>query len=113
MLLQMNLLLASNNANKRTEFEALMPAKIRLYTLQECNIYEELPENEHTIEGNSFSKARFAASLAEMPCIAEDTGLEVFALHNEPGVYSARYAGSNATSQANVDLLLKNLKTIN
>lgn len=109
----MNLLLASNNVNKRKEFEAIMPSSIHLYSLTECGIYEELPENEDSIEGNSLSKAKFAAAMAKMPCIAEDTGLEVVALNNEPGVYSARYAGPKATSEDNVALLLKNLHTIN
>lgn len=109
----MQLLLATNNKNKRIEFEALMPKHIQLLTLDEVSITEELPENEQTIEGNSLSKAKYAFEHSNIACIAEDTGLEVEALNNEPGVYSARYAGNSATSEENIDLLLANLNTIN
>jgi XTP/dITP diphosphohydrolase len=108
----MKLLLASNNANKRKEFQAILPDNIVLLSLQDVGIFEEIPENESTIEGNSLAKARYASEKAGVACIAEDTGLEVLYLNNEPGVRSARYAGENVNSQENIDLLLSNLKTI-
>ena len=109
----MKLLLATNNNNKRIEFEALMPKNIELVTLKEVSIEEDLPENELTIEANSLSKAKYAFEHAHIPCIAEDTGLEVASLNNEPGVYSARYAGPMASSEENIDLLLSRMSTIN
>jgi XTP/dITP diphosphohydrolase len=108
----MKLLLATNNVNKRIEFQSLIPATISLLNLEEVGIYEELPEYEKTIEGNSLSKAQYASEKAGIPCMAEDTGLEVYALNNEPGVYSARYAGEKATAIDNTKLLLQKLETI-
>ncbi|MEI6312556.1 MAG: RdgB/HAM1 family non-canonical purine NTP pyrophosphatase [Bacteroidota bacterium] len=108
----MKLLLATNNVNKRIEFQSLLPATISLLSLEDVAIHEELPEHEKTIEGNSLSKAKYASEKAGIPCMAEDTGLEVYAINNEPGVYSARYAGENATSADNIKLLLHKLHTI-
>lgn len=108
----MKLLLATNNQNKRKEFLALMPADVELMTLQELGILEDIPENEASIEGNSLAKAKYASIRANLPCIAEDTGLEIEALNNEPGVYSARYAGEPANDEANIALVLSKLDTI-
>jgi len=100
------IVLATNNRHKISEIQAISPASIQWISLQEVNILDELPETANTIEGNSRQKAAYAFSKTQLPTLAEDTGLEVEALHGEPGVYSARYAGVNATSEENIEKLL-------
>ena len=68
-----------------------------------------MPETRPTLEGNSLQKAEFVFQKYKVPCFADDTGLEVEALHGEPGVYSARYAGEHKNSNDNINLLLQKL----
>ena len=74
------------------------------------NCHEDIPETEKTLQGNALLKARHVRDNYEMDCFADDTGLEIEALNGEPGVYSARYAGENCTSEDNIDLVLTKLK---
>lgn len=106
------IVLATNNQHKISEIQAISPASIQWISLKDVNILDDLPETSGTIEGNSFQKAAYAFSRAQLPTIAEDTGLEVAALNGEPGVYSARYAGEKATSTENIDKLLLALDKI-
>ena len=71
--------------------------------------FEELPETQDTIEGNSRQKAEYVFDKFKVACFADDTGLEVEALNQSPGVYAARYAGEQKNSDDNIELLLKNL----
>ena len=73
-----------------------------------CN--EDIPETASTLEGNAEIKARYVKEHYGYDCFADDTGLEVEALNGAPGVLSARYAGEAHDSQANMDLLLKNMR---
>ena len=68
--------------------------------------HEEIDETESTLEGNAKIKSDYVFDKFGLNCFADDTGLEVEALGGAPGVYSARYAGDNATFQDNVDKLL-------
>jgi XTP/dITP diphosphohydrolase len=68
------------------------------------------PETADTLEGNAHQKAMFVYKNYGIDCFADDTGLEVEALHGAPGVYSARYAGEGHDSEANINKLLQNLK---
>lgn len=106
------IVLATNNQHKISEIQAISPASIQWISLKDVNILDDLPETSGTIEGNSLQKAAYAFSRAQLPTIAEDTGLEVAALNGEPGVYSARYAGEKATSTENIDKLLLALDKI-
>lgn len=106
------IVLATNNQYKISEIQAISPASIQWISLKDVNILDDLPETSGTIEGNSLQKAAYAFSRAQLPTIAEDTGLEVAALNGEPGVYSARYAGEKATSTENIDKLLLALDKI-
>ncbi len=106
------IVLATNNQHKISEIQAISPASIQWISLKDVNILDDLPETSGTIEGNSIQKAAYAFSRAQLPTIAEDTGLEVAALNGEPGVYSARYAGEKATSTENIDKLLLALDKI-
>jgi len=67
---------------------------------------EDIPENEATLEGNALLKARFIHNATGMNVFADDTGLETEALNGDPGVHSARFAGENKDSEANIDKLL-------
>jgi XTP/dITP diphosphohydrolase len=98
----MTLVFASNNEHKITEIKSLLGSNIRLLSLRDVNILEDIPEPEPTIEGNALAKARFAHKVSGMNVFADDTGLEIGALGGMPGVHSARFAGENKDSSANI-----------
>jgi XTP/dITP diphosphohydrolase len=100
---------ATNNQHKLEEIRALLGPFFQLKSLQDIGFYEELPETQNTIEGNSLQKANYVFERYGISCFADDTGLEVESLGGAPGVYSARYAGDHKNSEDNIDLLLKNL----
>ena len=105
----MKLCFASNNEHKLTEIRQLIGDQYQIVSLQEIGCTEELPEEQTTLEGNSRQKAEYVWQHYGVSCFADDTGLEVFALQGEPGVYSARYAGPQRSSTDNMALLLQNL----
>ncbi len=104
------LIFATNNANKVTEIQHLMPAGIQVISLKEAGIDREIPEPHPTLEENAAEKSGVIHQLTGTDCFSEDTGLEVEVLNGEPGVKSARYAGEPVSHSANMDLLLKNLE---
>jgi XTP/dITP diphosphohydrolase len=104
----MKLCFATNNSHKLEEVRHAIK-NFQIVSLEEIRCFEELPETRDTIEGNSLQKAEFVFDKYKFPCFADDTGLEVDALDNAPGVYSARYAGPQRNSDDNINLLLKNL----
>ena len=106
----MKLVFATHNKNKVTEIQQLLPDTVEILTLTDIGCHEDIPETADTIEGNALLKARYVFDKFGYPCFADDTGLEVTALNNEPGVYSARYAGEPSNSEANIEKLLKNLE---
>lgn len=102
---------ATNNANKVREIQQLLGNDFEVLSLADIGCHEELLENQPTIEGNSMQKAQYVWENYRVNCFADDTGLEVEALENAPGVYSARYAGPQRSDADNMDLLLKNLES--
>ena len=108
----MKLCFASHNVHKLKEIKVLIPSSIELVSLYDIGCTEDIPETQSTLEGNSLQKAETVFQKYKINCFADDTGLEVEALNNEPGVRSARYAGDQKDSRANVQLLLKNLEGI-
>ncbi|WP_298904293.1 non-canonical purine NTP diphosphatase [uncultured Psychroserpens sp.] len=106
----MQLVFATNNLNKLKEVQALVPQHIKLLSLKDIGCFEDIPETQLTIEGNAIQKAEYVKEHYGFDCFADDTGLEVKALNNEPGVFSARYAGAQRNSNDNMNLLLKNLE---
>lgn len=106
----MEICFATNNANKIKEIKELLPTHIKLLSLQDIGCEEELREDKSTLEGNSHQKASYVFENYNIPCFADDTGLEVYSLNGEPGVRSARYAGDERDNAANIDLLLKKLE---
>jgi len=105
----MKLCFASNNEHKLTEIRQIIGDQYQIVSLQEIGCFEELPEEQTTLEGNSRQKAEYVWHHYQTSCFADDTGLEVFALNGDPGVYSARYAGLQRSSRDNMALLLQNL----
>lgn len=105
----MTICFASNNQNKHSEIQALLGTSIHIQTLKDIGCSEDLPETQRTLEGNAKQKAEYVFQHFNLPCFADDTGLEVAVLDGDPGVFSARYAGPQRSNEDNMALLLKNL----
>ncbi len=105
----MKLVFATNNLHKLSELKSMLPKEIELLSLSEINCNEELPETQNTLEGNAMQKASFVYQNYGYNCFADDTGLEIEALNNEPGVYSARYAGLHCSADDNIKKVLQQL----
>ncbi len=103
------LVFATNNTNKIMEVQSMLPATIQIISLESIGCREEIPETANTIEGNAIQKANYVTEKYGYDCFADDTGLEVEALHGEPGVDSAHYAGQQRNAVDNMDKLLNNL----
>ena len=106
----MKLVFASNNKHKITEIQQLVGSKFQILSLEAIGCTEDIPETAATIEGNAILKARYVYEKYGFSCFADDTGLEINALHGEPGVYSARYAGLQRNSEDNMNLVLEKLR---
>ena len=102
------LVFASNNPNKLKEIQDVI-VNVEILSLKDIKCFDELPETQDTLEGNAFQKAQYVKDNYGFDCFADDTGLMVEALDGRPGVYSARYAGPDCSSEDNMDLLLKEL----
>ncbi len=107
------LVFATNNQHKITEISKMLDENYKLVSLAEIGCDEEIPETADTLEGNASMKARHIYEKYKVNCFADDTGLEVEALGMAPGVYSARFAGSQRSSEDNMDKLLSDLDKIN
>ncbi len=101
---------ATQNPNKVAEVNRLLPEDLRVRSLAELGIGEDIPETRDTLEGNALQKAQYVWDHYAHSCFSEDTGLEVAALHGAPGVMTARYAGPEKDPQANMQKLLRELE---
>lgn len=107
------LLIATNNAGKLREYMDLLgDLPVQLTTPQQEGIELEVEENGSTFAENALLKARAYCTASRLPTLADDSGLEVDALGGAPGIYSARYAGSNATDRQRYEKLLAELRGI-
>ena len=106
----MTLVFATNNQHKLDEVRKITAGNTEIVSLSDINCHEEIPETADTLEGNALQKARYIKEHFGYDCFADDTGLEVEALHNAPGVYSARYAGPGHDSEANMNKLLHEME---
>lgn len=106
----MKLVFATNNSHKLQEVSAILSNNVELLSLKDISCNTDIPETAKTLEGNALLKAQFIYDNYKMNCFADDTGLEVDVLNNEPGVYSARYAGENKNSEANMLKVLQKLQ---
>jgi XTP/dITP diphosphohydrolase len=103
---------ATTNPGKLREFRAAASSGIRIEPLPGIEITPPCPETGHTFEENAIEKALHYGARCKGFLFAEDSGLEVAALGEAPGVYSARFAGPQATDEENNSLLLERLKGI-
>lgn len=105
----MKLVFATNNRHKLDEVRAIVGDKVEVLSLNDIGCHDDIPETADTLQGNALIKARYIYEKFGVDCFADDTGLEVEALDGAPGVYSARYAGEECDSEANMQKLLQNL----
>ncbi len=107
-------IIASNNKGKLDEFGRILdPLGIKVVTAKsEGLVLDDVEETGTTFSENAFIKASAAFKKTGLPSIADDSGLSVDALGGEPGVYSARYAGENASDEDKINKLLKNLEDV-
>jgi XTP/dITP diphosphohydrolase len=107
------LLIATNNEKKLNELKSLFGnLPIKITSLKEEGIDLKVEETGKTFEENAILKAEAYAKAANLPTLADDSGIEVDALNGRPGVYSARYAGENATDIQNCEKLLGELQGV-
>ena len=107
----LKLVFATNNAHKLTEVREIAGDSFRILSLRDIGCFDDIPETADTLEGNALLKARFVKQKYGHDCFADDTGLEIRALNNAPGVYSARYAGEAKDSKANMRKVLFELQS--
>ena len=105
----MELIFATNNLHKLKEIRSLVEKNIRILSLKEAGISSDIPEEFETLEENALQKAQFIYDKTGMNCFADDTGLEVFALNGEPGVYSARYSRMGEIQFPEMDIVEGNI----
>ena len=111
-MLNVSMIIATNNQHKLNEIRKMLPLSFTLITLSDAGIAFELPETSGTIEGNALQKARAVYLETNQNTLADDSGLLVEYLDNQPGVDSAMYAGLPRDDRRNVDKLLRELEGI-
>lgn len=99
---------ATGNLNKLKEIKSAINS-FKIIGLKDIGIKEEIPETGSNLKENALLKAKYVYKKTGLNCFADDTGLEIEALNNKPGVYSARYAGEDCNSEANMQKVLKEL----
>jgi len=113
MITKKKIVVATHNTNKEKEINALLKdLNVNVLGMEHFPNIESVEETGSTLFENSLIKSRTVSQLTGLAAIADDTGLEVDALDGAPGVFSARYAGSNATYKVNVEKLLYELKDV-
>ncbi len=90
-----HLLIGTNNKGKLREIRALLPKRIKIYSTSKFKI-KSPKENGKTFEANSIIKSKYYSKKTNLPCIADDSGLEIDVLDKAPGIYSARWGGRNS-----------------
>ena len=109
----MKIILATHNSDKRKEMmAALTDLNVEILSLVDFPQVGEIVEDGETLTANAIIKAKAVFDITGIPAISDDTGLSVDALHGAPGVYSARYAGENATYDDNVEKLVDEMKNV-
>jgi XTP/dITP diphosphohydrolase len=106
---------ATNNSHKVSEFKSCFAQngiEAEIITIKETGFEGELIEDADTFEGNAFIKAKALCDYTGLIAVADDSGLSVDCLGGAPGVYSARYAGEDATDMQNIEKLLTELKNV-
>jgi len=105
----MKLVFVTNNKNKLSEVQKMLPKSIKLVSLKDINCFDDIEETAITLKENAQIKTDFIINKYQVNCFADDTGLEVESLNNAPGVFSARYAGLENDSEKNIQKLVTEL----
>ncbi len=103
------LVFATNNAHKLRELGEILKGEFTLLSLNDVSCTDDIPETGDTLEANASQKSRYIWDRYQLDCFSDDTGLEIAALNNEPGVHSARYAGEGRNSEDNIEKVLSKL----
>ncbi|SCW77952.1 non-canonical purine NTP diphosphatase [Mucilaginibacter sp. NFR10] len=106
----MQLVFATNNRHKLDEVSAKLNGAIQLLTLNDIGYHDDIEETGTTFKANASIKSHHVYAEYKLNCFGDDSGLEIDALNGEPGVYSARYAGTHGNHAANISKVLDNLK---
>ena len=103
------IILATGNQGKVRELNAMLKSHYIIVSQKDLQV-EEVPETGSSFIENALIKARNASFQTNLPALADDSGLEVEALDGDPGIYSARYAGEEATDEDNISKLISNME---
>jgi XTP/dITP diphosphohydrolase len=106
----MELVFASNNKHKLDEIKSVMGTGYTILSLSDIGCHDEIPEDKPDLEGNALQKAHYIYRKYHRNCFADDTGLEIEVLNGCPGVYSARYAGNQRSSEDNMNKVLQQMQ---
>jgi len=105
------LVFATNNKHKTEEVEKLLSGKYKVLSLTDIGCFVDIPETGNSFAENALLKSSYVVAHYGMDCFADDSGLEIEALNNEPGIFSARYSG-NRDDAENLKLVLKKMEGI-
>ncbi len=105
------LVFATQNKHKTQEVSAILKSAYEVLNLLDIGCTTDIPETASSFAGNASLKSKYVAENFGLDCFADDSGLEVKALKDEPGIYSARYAGGGG-DQANLELVLKKMNGV-
>ncbi len=108
----MKLVFATHNQNKLKELKKMLPSCVEILSLTDIGCNDEIPETANTLKENASIKSKYINQKYKINCFSDDTGLEVEALDNAPGVYSARYAGEHHNANDNIEKLLSKMQFI-
>ena len=106
----MKIVFATNNQYKLDEIRKISKGQLEILSLNDIDCYEDILETGITLKENALIKAQFVKNKFGLDCFADDTGLEVDALDNAPGIYSSRYAGPKCDPQDNMQKLIHSLQ---
>ncbi|MEO6883809.1 MAG: non-canonical purine NTP diphosphatase [Bacteroidia bacterium] len=109
----MEFVFASGNKDKIKEARLLISSQVKILSLTDIFCTGDIPETSDTIEGNALQKANYVFEKYGYNCFSDDTGLEIEALNGKPGTFSARYAGNEKNTEANIQKVLFDLNEIN
>lgn len=109
----MELVIATRNRKKIEEITRILKGiPVGFYTLHDFPGCPEVVEDADSFEGNAVKKATAVANYTKKPALSDDSGLEVYALNGAPGIWSARYAGTDADDRKNLEKLLSELRGV-
>lgn len=103
------LVFATNNKHKTEEVEKLLSDRYKVLNLTDIGCFADIPETGSSFAENALLKSMYVVAHYQLDCFADDSGLEIAALNNEPGIYSARYSG-NRDDQQNLNLVLSKME---